>query len=495
MFITGLLTIGAFLLIARAATRPEKSPIMMLSGIALLALSVLGHTLTFTSPYAAVTALTAEFGIGLVLVAGFLARKKMKARPFFYLGSLSLIACVLLIGIGRFVRSDDRVTDRTTLIVELGPDDQIEELQELFALYDARYERAFPNVSFEMDEDLSQVFLVSVPDRRAKKLIRALAEDTENVDYVDLNWTVGLEDPIITESVDFDASEVLENDPLVKEQWSLRAIQGHEAHAFLKDLTPAKRARVAIVDTGVDASHEDISSVFTTSPGSADVHGHGSHCAGIAGAATNNGVGIASLNWEGRFVEVTGYKALNDQGMGTVESIAQAILDATRAEADVISMSLGSKSPTAPKTIVDAVKFALRNNAIVIVSAGNSNEDAIDHMPSNIPGVIVVSAVDENLRKASFSNTNTSLAQPIAAPGVNILSLRTRGGYVRMSGTSMSTPMVSGLVGVMRALNPDLSAEDAYKVLKETGREIRDTARIGRLINAAKALEAVHSGK
>lgn len=494
MFITGMLTVGAFLLIARAATRQEKSPVMMLTGIAVLALSVVGHTLTFTSPYAALTALTAEFGIGLVLVAGFLARKKMPARPFFYLGSLSLIAFVLMIGIGRFVRSDLDVRHQTTLLVELGPDDQIEELTELLAQFNAQYERAFPNISLRMDEDLSQVFIISVADRRVKKLIRALTADAENVDNVELNRTIGLEEPIITNTVDFDAEAVLEDDPLVKEQWSLQAIKGHEAHAYLKDLTPARKARVAIVDTGVDASHEDISSVFTTSPGSADVHGHGSHCAGIAGAATNNGLGIASLNWEGRFIEVTGYKALNDQGMGTIESIAQAILDASRADADVISMSLGSKSPTAPKTIVDAVEFAQRNDAIVIVSAGNSNEDAINHMPSNIPGVIVVSAVDENLRKASFSNTNTSLARPIAAPGVNILSLRTRGGYVRMSGTSMSAPVVSGLVGVMRSLNPDLSAENAYTILNDTGRDIQDSASIGRLINAAEAIEAVHSG-
>ena len=63
-----------------------------------------------------------------------------------------------------------------------------------------------------------------------------------------------------------------------------------------------------------------------------------------------------------------------------------------------------------------------------------------------------------------------------------------------MSGTSMSTPVVSGLVGVMRSLNPDLSAENAYKVLKDTGRDIQDTAQIGRLINAAEAVKAVHSG-
>lgn len=493
MFITGLLTISAFLLIARAATREEKGPFLMLTGICLLVLSVVGHTLTFVSVYGALTALTAEFGVGLLLVAGFLTRHDQNARPFFYLGAISLFACVLLIGVGRFVFSDRIVINKATVLLELGPDDRIEELEEALALFDAQYERAFPRMTLGEDEDLAQVYLISVRSRYVEKLIRTLSADTENVDYIDVNHTVGLGEPIITEPVEFTSGPVLENDPLVADQWGLDAINGHEAHAYLQDITPAERARVAIVDTGVDAIHEDIRTVFNTSPGNSDVHGHGSHCAGIAGAVTNNGLGIASLNWEGRFVEIIAYKALNDEGFGTIESIAQSVLDAARDNADVISMSLGSKSPTSPKVIVDAIEFALRNGSIVIVSAGNSNEDAIDHMPSNVPGVIVVSAVDESLQKASFSNTNTSLDRPIAAPGVNILSLRSKGGYVRMSGTSMSTPMVSGLVGIMRSLDPELSAADVYAILKDTGRDIPDSRRVGRLINAAEAIKAVHS--
>ena len=465
----------------------------MVFGIGILVVSVLGHTLAFTNAYNAVTALTAEFGVGLFLLAGLLSRHNKSARPFFYLGAISLLACVLLIGLGRFIRTDSTEGRNATLLVELGPDDLIEELSNTLSKFDARAEKAFPAFTLDMDEDLAQVFLISINSGRAESLMEALIADVENVDYVDVNWTIGLEEPIVTQPVAATDQTVLENDPLVSEQWGLNAIQGHDAHAQLKDLTPSRKARVAIVDTGVDARHEDISAVFDTSPGNSDVHGHGSHCAGLAGAVTNNSLGIASLNWEGNFVDVTGYKALNDQGFGTVESIAQAILDATRDGADVISMSLGSKSPIAPKTIVDAIDYAQKKNAIVVVSAGNSNEDAIDHMPSNIPGVIVVSAVDESLRKASFSNTNTSLARPIAAPGVNILSLRSKGGYVRMSGTSMSTPIVSGLVGVMRSLSPDLSADAAYQILQDTGRDIADTRRVGRLINASEAIRVVLS--
>jgi len=159
----------------------------------------------------------------------------------------------------------------------------------------------------------------------------------------------------------------------------------------------------------------------------------------------------------------------------------------------VISMSLGARA-AAPKVISDAIAYARRNNVIVIVSAGNANEDAKDHMPSNIEGVIVVSAVDENLAKAKFSNTNMSLSRPITAPGVNILSLKTGGGYVKMSGTSMSTPVVSGLVGIMRSLNPSLSEEDVYRILVSTARTVKDSNRIGKMIDAEAAVKVVLSG-
>lgn len=337
------------------------------------------------------------------------------------------------------------------------------------------------------------MYLVSVSALDATDLVDELRSDVENVDHVEFNFEVSLYDPVSAKNGGSSGDAILENDPMASEQWALHAINGHAAHALLKDITPVRKARVAILDTGVDASHEDVTHTFSVSPAVSDLHGHGSHCAGIAGAFTNNGIGIASLNWEGRFIDILGYQALNDQGTGSIEMISQAIIDATKDKADVISMSLGAKAET-PKVIKDAIAYARNNRVIVIASAGNSNEDAIDHMPSNVEGVIVVSAVDENLRKAKFSNTNMSLKWPITAPGVNILSLKTGGGYVTMSGTSMSTPVVSGLVGIMRSLNPDISEDEVYSLLEGNGKTVKDSNRIGKLIDSNATIKAVLQG-
>lgn len=493
MLLTGVLTVTSFILIAQGATKPERSAKLMAAGIILLAGSAFGHIVAYESLYSAVTALSAEVGVGLFFVSGFLAARQRPARSLFLVGSGALFLSVLLLGIGRFVLVGEAMESQISLLVELGPDDSIDEIAGTLSRFGARHERAFPNITLAMDIDLSQVYLVHVAESDLRLLMRALEADVENVDHIEINDQIRLYKPIDARNVTINTTEVLENDPLVKRQWALEAIGAHEAHRFLKNVKPVRKAVVAIIDTGVDGSHEDIRSAFVSSPGSEDRHGHGSHCAGLAGAVTNNELGIASLNWEGKFIEVTGYKALNDLGSGTIESIAQAVLDATRDGADVISMSLGGKSPEAPKTIADAIRFALKNNAIVVVSAGNSNEDARYHMPSNVDGVIVVSAVDESLRKASFSNTNTSLARPIAAPGVNILSLKPDGQYVEMSGTSMSTPIVSGLIGIMRSLNPELKADQIYQILRDTGQILRESSSIGRMINASSALSAVNS--
>ena len=114
-----------------------------------------------------------------------------------------------------------------------------------------------------------------------------------------------------------------------------------------------------------------------------------------------------------------------------------------------------------------------------------------NHMPSNVEGVISVSAVDQNGNKAKFSNTNTSLTRPIAAPGVDVISLIPGNDYGPKSGTSMATPVVSGLLGIMRSLHPALSASQAYAILNETGVTLNDSDKVGRMINADAAINAV----
>ncbi|NNE35928.1 MAG: S8 family serine peptidase [Rhodothermales bacterium] len=379
--------------------------------------------------------------------------------------------------------------------MELGADDDILELEPLLSRYGARFERAFPGVSIDMDVDLAQVYIITVPAGRQAvqdELTKLLTADTENVDFVELNRSVTLvplpESPAASSLA---SGQRLANDPLAESQWAFDAANIDGAHEILSRAEPVRKAIVAILDTGVDAQHEDIRGTFFASPASDDAHGHGTHCAGIAGAATNNGVGMASLNWEGKFVEVASYRALSSSGMGTVESIAQAVIDATTDGADVISMSLGDYSPTPPRVIREAIDFAQQREVIVVAAAGNSNQDAGDHMPANIDGVIAVSAIDASLRKATFSNTNVSLKRPIAAPGVDILSLVPKGGYETKSGTSMATPLVAGLLGSMRALDPGLTAERAYEILHTTGREVDDSRQVGRVIDAGRAIAEI----
>ncbi|NNE70796.1 MAG: S8 family serine peptidase [Rhodothermales bacterium] len=485
MFLTAALTIGGAVLLGLAARRDEKPPLQILGGLALVGSAALLH---LTGPQPILYSLgyaSAELGAGLLIMAGMLAGRKEGARSFFLLGVGAMAIGVVII-VARSI-----YMPQVTLLVELGPDDTFDEIAPLVAYYDGVAERAFPMVDLTENEDLAQVYLIRLPKDCRDALKKFLELDTENVDNVEANIAMGLDLPE-TQELDYEArAEVLENDPLVGSQWGLDAIHAHEAHALLADLEPVRKASIAIVDTGVDAGHEDMTAIFEDSPGSTDRHGHGTHCAGIAGAATNNGLGVASLNWEGRFVSIRSYSALGDNGMGTLESIAEALIEAAEAGADVISMSLGGQSPIIPKTMVDAVNYARSKGSIIIVAAGNSNVDASNNIPSNVEGVIAVGAVNERLAKAPFSNTTGRLSRPISAPGTNILSLKPTGGYVRLSGTSMATPMVSGLAGVMRALNPDLEADEIYEILRDTGRSTGASSAVGQMIDAEAAIQAV----
>ncbi len=480
-------------MMAWEATAAQRRPLMSALGLVLAVVAAFVRLVSSGIGISAISTGLFEFGVAFLIGGAILMWRKGYARPLFVIGLGVLLLAVLA---GRFgARSASTDASASSLLVELGPDDDITEIAGVLTQFGAGWERAFPTVSIDADEDLAQVYLVSLPKGTLRKivdkLISLLLSDTENVDFVEINRVVSLEPVPVDGKTAAPGAERLANDPLSQSQWALDAARIDGAHGVLRELTPKRKAVVAILDTGVDARHEDIRGTFLSSPASDDAHGHGTHCAGIAGAATNNGLGIASLNWEGRFVDVASYRALSSSGMGTVESIAQAIIDATTDGADVISMSLGDYAPRAPRVVKEAVEFALQREVIVVAAAGNSNQDGAHHMPANIKGVIAVSAVDSELRKASFSNTNTSLAMPIAAPGVNILSLVPKGEYGAKSGTSMATPLVAGLIGILRSLDPALTSGEAYRIIHDTGQTVEDTPRVGRVIDAEAALGVV----
>ncbi|MCS7076097.1 MAG: S8 family serine peptidase [Bacteroidia bacterium] len=492
----------AFLLFARGmVARAEGRRFLVLPELGLILLDLsLRFIFQEGNWYNKVLGMLTDNGIALVVAGTYLAIKRHHPKILFVPGIILLMMVALLYWGRQFAEysykkikswstSNVKSSHTAQLLLELGPDDNVEELKSVFKKYNATYKKTFSMITLSQDENLAQYYTLYVDSSHVKSLMEVLKQDKENVDNVEMNITVTIEKPIPSvDALPLKKGEFVTNDPRINEQWALYDYQINAVHDLLKGIKPKKKAKVAIVDTGIDALHEDMEQVFGNSSARQDKHGHGTHCAGIAGAHTNNHKGIASLNWEGRYIEILSFAALDGTGTGTVESVAQAIVEAANAQADVISLSLGSWTIVPPKIEVDAIQYALNKGCIVVAAAGNDDEDAIEHSPANVDGVICVAALDKQGKKASFSNFNTSLKRPIAAPGVDILSLKPGGQYVQMSGTSMATPYVAGLIGILRAIEPDMSAEKSYQILDKTGIRGPDANKVGKTVSPLDAL-------
>ena len=218
---------------------------------------------------------------------------------------------------------------------------------------------------------------------------------------------------------------------------------------------------VGIVDTGIDANHEDLSGKVVACAsvqlltnrvreGScADQNDHGTHVAGTIAAKANNGLGVAGVSFNSSLAIC---KALNAAGSGTTAGVANCITYLAGKGVKVISMSLGGGAST---TLQTAVRNATNSGSLIIAAAGNDGDATLNY-PAAYPEVVSVAATDANDNRASFSNANSDVE--IAAAGVDVLSTKRGGGYVKFSGTSMATPHVSGVAALIAAKNPTWSA-------------------------------------
>jgi subtilisin family serine protease len=279
---------------------------------------------------------------------------------------------------------------------------------------------------------------------------------------------------------------------------------------------------VAVLDTGVDYTHEDLLTNMWLRPASMepyqdnelgtiddvrgfnavdnttdpmDDNGHGTHCAGIIGAEGGNDLGIAGVNWK---VKIMPLKFLNADGSGNVKDAIEAINYAiARKKAGVnvriISASWGSTQKS--RALEDVIRKAYENDILFVAAAGNSsvNNDRQPHYPSsyNVPNVVSVAALNRNDELAPFSNWGAK-SVAIAAPGVDILSTWLQNGYEEKSGTSMATPVVSGVAALIVAEHPRISVDDLRKKLLASTDPIvalKGKTVTGGRINAAKALE------
>ncbi len=172
-----------------------------------------------------------------------------------------------------------------------------------------------------------------------------------------------------------------------------------------------------------------------------DLNGHGTHVAGTAAAETNNSRGVAGMAPN---TDILAVRVLDANGGGSLADIADGIRYAADTGAEVINLSLGCNCDT--KTLEDAVNYAWNKGSVLIAAAGNDGVSTTFE-PASYSNVIAVAAVDRYDNLASFSNYGSWV--DVAAPGVDIASTYPDNRYVYLSGTSMASPHVAVLVGLL----------------------------------------------
>jgi thermitase len=237
-------------------------------------------------------------------------------------------------------------------------------------------------------------------------------------------------------------------------------------------------APVGIVDTGIDRAHPDLLGrvsrcreevmAYLATGSCLDDTGHGTHVAGILGAAADNGVGVTGVAFNSPLLVCRALGGEKQQGRAS--DIAKCILWAHERGARVISMSFaGNRNQTLHRAIRRAWKGGRPGGSVLVSSAGNGGFD-VPVFPAAYDEVMSVSATNDRDGLASFSNRHRTV--DVAAPGADILSTTRGGGYTRLSGTSMSVPYVSGVAAHVRRLHPRWPASGVRQAIRESANDL-----------------------
>ncbi len=253
------------------------------------------------------------------------------------------------------------------------------------------------------------------------------------------------------------------NDPRLGEQWYIPKIDllGAWDHAI-----GSPDVVVAIVDTGVDAGHEDLGRLVAVRDFVGDdkaPHPHGTHVAGIAAAQTDNGVGIAGVGWAVGLIDA---RVLDSTGSGWSSVTA----DALRWLADwaqqnttkrvIANMSFRAHDPSVDEQ--EAVRYAASRGVVLVAAAGNDSSTA-PKFPAAYPECISVAATTQSDTLAEFSNRGDWV--DVAAPGVSMTSTLPGNRYEPWDGTSMASPVVAALAGLVLSTNPKLTPDQVRELI------------------------------
>lgn len=413
--------------------------------------------------------------------------------------------------------AEGRVFGRPEVLVKFKPGVSLETIEELTSRFNDRIEDRIENApGWSSIDDLDNAGAYQTV---AQYL--ALPE----VEYAEPNMEIQLPD-----AVDSSLLPVRPADPRFEDQWALAnsgqrgGKEGADISAMLAwaTTTGSDKVVVAVLDSGVDYTHEDLAPNIWVRPASLgpyhdnelgivddvngynaidnssdpmDENGHGTHCAGIVGAEGSNDIGISGVNWKVRIMPL---KFMNAGGFGTTKDAIEAInyvIDRKKAGVNVRIISASWGSTQKSRALEEVIRKANENDILFVAASGNAstNNDRRPHYPSsyNVPNVVSVAALDRNDQLASFSNYGVKSVS-IAAPGKDILSTWLGNQYEEKSGTSMATPVVSGVAALIVAENPRISVDELKKRLLAAVDPLpglKGKIATGGRVNAAKAVE------
>ena len=296
------------------------------------------------------------------------------------------------------------------------------------------------------------------------------------------------------------------------DQW---ALQSQRIYADIAPQRAGDPVVVAVIDTGVDYTHEDLAAEkFWWNPNEErngrdddgngfvddvigwnfvddsnnpwDLSGHGTHIAGVIAACTNNGVGIAAVNADALIMPL---KVANFAGQARSSNVAAAIYYAVDNGAKIINLSLGGELIT--ELEIKAAEYAQEQDVLIVVSSGNRGISADKFGYAGLPGVLGVGASDTEGERAGFSNFGNLVH--MLAPGVDVLSLRAENTdfiamsdpldyeaenavvdekYYRANGTSFAAALASGVASKVLSMRPDLTIADLRQILLQSAQDI-----------------------
>jgi len=324
------------------------------------------------------------------------------------------------------------------------------------------------------------VHVVEVPGEGIAESLASYAGDPL-VEYAELNGRV--------QSAGI-ASPGVPNDTYFYRQWNMEMIQAPQAWEISRG---SPEVVIAILDSGIDGKHPDLSSKivasrnFTCSATAEGVLSHGTHVAGTAAAITNNNKGVAGVGYNCSLMNV---KVIDDTLGGCYSWLIQGILWATDHGANVINMNL--IAGVASSSLEYAVNYAWERGVVLIAPAGNGSSSSPTY-PGSYANCIAVSATNATDTRCSWSNYGAWVN--VAAPGIGIYSTICGGYYGMREGTCASTPHVAGLAGLLFAVTTDRNGngrvnDEVRHIIENTCDDIGDsTVGYGR-INAYRALLA-----